>query len=203
MITLTIVQLKKLQLPAGFTDGQLNGVVHSAATEASSAIRKNFRRIMERTGSRYFWQGAADSTEVDKQTEGSTAYVVVRQKGVRLHWKGGTVRPTGKPSAVTGKPTKSLLIPFADSPLRKKGVTLAELKLPEEEMHVITSRNGCPLLVHGKRLKTRTNLTWLGKLVPQAHFDARPDVLPNAKELKSAAILGAEEAIMILKQNKR
>ncbi len=71
---------------------------------------------------------------------------------------------------VAGRPTKRLLIPFADSPLRKRDVTLAELKLPPEKVHVITSRNGCPLLLHGKRLKTRTNLTWLGKLVPRAEL---------------------------------
>lgn len=203
MITLTIERLK-IQTPAGFTDEQLHGVAVGAATEAASAIRKNFRRIMERTGSKYFWQGAADSTQLDGQTEGSTAYVVVRQKGVRLHWKGGTVRPTGKPSEVTGKPTKALLIPFDDSPLKKQRIPLHELHVPRENIHVFKSHSGCPILVAAEHKKRKTKLIWLGKLVKAAHFNARPDVMPNEQELKSAAVLGAGEAInAILRQNRK
>lgn len=203
MITLTIERLK-IQTPAGFTEEQLRGVAVGAATEAASAIRKNFRRITERTGSKYFWQGAADSTQVAEQTEGSTAYVVVRQKGVRLHWKGGTVRPTGKPSEVTGKPTKALLIPFDDSPLKKKRIPLHELHVPQEDIHVFKSASGCPILVAAEKMKKKTKLIWLGKLVKAAHFDARPDVMPNEQELKSAAVLGAGEAInAILRQNRK
>lgn len=203
MITLTIERLK-IQTPAGFTDEQLRGVAVGAATEAANAIRKNFRRLKELTGSKHYWHGAASSTQVAEQTEGSTAYVVVRQKGVRLHWKGGTVRPTGKPSEVTGKPTKALLIPFDDSPLKKKRIPLHELHVPRENIHVFKSHSGCPILVAAEHKKRKTKLIWLGKLVKMAHFDARPDVMPNEQELKSAAVLGAGEAInAILRQNRK
>lgn len=203
MITLTIERLK-IETPAGFTDEQLRRVALDAALGTATAVRKNFRRIKELTGSKHYWHGAASSTQVAEQTEGSTAYVVVRQKGVRLHWKGGTVRPTGKPSEVTGKPTKALLIPFDDSPLKKRRVSLHELHYPKENLHVFKSAGGCPILVAAEQMKRKTKLIWLGKLVKAAHFDARPEVMPNEQELKSAAVLGAGEAInAILRQNRK
>lgn len=125
---------------------------------------------------------------VPKPAEARKAEVAIFQKGVRLHWKGGTVRPTGRTSEATGKPTKSLLIPFADSPLRKRRVTLAELHLPADSIHVLKSRNGCPILAATKSLKTRTNLVWLGKLVKAASFRPRPEVLPAAEALQRSAI---------------
>lgn len=203
MITLTIERLK-IQTPAGFTDEQLRRVALDAALGTATAVRKNFRRIKELTGSKHYWHGAASSTQVAEQTEGCTAYVVVRQKGVRLHWKGGTVRPTGKPSEVTGKPTKALLIPFDDSPLKKRRVSLYELHYPEENIHVIKSHSGCPILVAAEHIKRKTKLIWLGKLVKAAHFDARPDVMPAPEAMLAAAVDAGRTAIKrTMKQNRK
>lgn len=203
MITLTIERLK-IQTPAGFTDEQLRRVALDAALGAATVVRKNFRRLKELTGSKYFWHGAASSTQVAEQTEGSTAYVVVRQKGVRLHWKGGTVRPTGKPSEVTGKPTKALLIPFDDSPLKKRRVSLHELHYAEENIHVFKSHSGCPILVAAEHMKRKTKLIWLGKLVKAAHFDARPDVMPTPEAMLAAAADAGRTAIKrTIRQNRK
>ncbi len=188
MIKLKIEHKLLEQLPKALSERQVGEVCHDAAKEVAADVKANFQKIGR--GKRY-WEAAVRSVSVPEMRESRRAEVVITQKGVRLHWKGGTVRATGRVSAVTGRPTKRLLIPFADSPLRKKGVTLAELKLPPEEVHVITSRNGCPLLVHGKRLKTRTNLTWLGKLVPQAEFEPRAEVLPPEEHLRRAVVRGA------------
>lgn len=191
MIKLKIESKLLRALPAGLREAELGSVRKSAGGHVRKAVQKNFLELAGKTGSRKWWGKAARQTVLVQREEDGLAVVEVRQVGVRLHWKGGTVRATGRVSAVTGRPTKRLLIPFADSPLRKRDVTLAELKLPEEEMHVITSRNGCPLLVHGKRLKTRTNLTFLGKLVPQAEFEPRAEVLPHEDVLQQAMRVGA------------
>lgn len=152
-------------------------------------VKSNFTQLAAKSGSRRFWHGADALTRVAAEEDGR-AIVVVSQRGVRLHWKGGDVGPTGRPSAVTGKPTKSLLIPFPDSPLRKRGISLAELGVPKESMHVIKSKKGCPILVAGIEKKRHTNLIWLGKLVKRAHFEARPEVLPSEDELQRAALTG-------------
>jgi len=152
-------------------------------------VKSNFTQLAARSGSRRYWHGADALTQVAGEEEGR-AVVVVRQRGVHLHWKGGDVRPTGRPSEVTGKPTKSLLIPFPDSPLRQRGISLAELGVPKESIHVIKSKKGCPVLVAGIEKKTRTNLIWLGKLVKSAHFESRPEVLPSENELQRAALTG-------------
>lgn len=203
MITLTIERLK-IQTPAGFTEEQLRRVAQDAALGAAVVVRKNFRRIKEKTGSRYYWHKAAASTQVAEQVEGCTAYVVVRHKGVRLHWKGGTVRPTGKPSEVTGKPTKSLLIPFDDSPLRKRRVSLYELHYPKENLHVFKSASGCPILVAAEHQKRKTKLIWLGKLVKAATFEERPEVMPTADAMLAAAVKAGHKAInRTIRENKR
>lgn len=152
-------------------------------------VKANFTQLAARSGSRSFWHGADALTRVAGEEDGRTV-VTVSQRGVRLHWKGGDVRPTGRPSAVTGKPTRSLLIPFADSPLRKQSISLAELGVPKESIHVIKSKRGCPILVAGKEEETRTNLIWLGKLVKRAHFEPRPEVLPSGEMLQRAALTG-------------
>lgn len=164
-------------------------------------VKSNFTQLAARSGSRRYWYGADALTQVAGEEEGR-AVVVVRQRGVHLHWKGGDVRPTGRLSEVTGKPTKSLLIPFPDSPLRQRGISLAELGVPQESIHVIKSKKGCPILVAGIEKKTRlradgatprqarTNLIWLGKLVKSAHFEPRPEVLPSENELQRAALTG-------------
>ncbi len=161
----------------------------SAAAVVCGVVKQNFTQLAAKSGSRRFWHGADVLTRVAAEEDGR-AIVVVSQRGVHLHWKGGDVRPTGRPSAVTGKPTKSLLIPFPDSPLRQRGISLAELGVPKESIHVIKSKKGCPILVAGIEKKTRTNLIWLGKLVKSAHFEPRPEVLPSENELQRAALTG-------------
>lgn len=203
MITLTIEKLS-IRTPAGFTEEQLRRVAVDAALGTATAVRKNFRKLQEKTGSKHYWHGAASSTQVAEKTEGRTAYVAVRQKGVRLHWKGGTVRPTGKPSEVTGKPTKALLIPFDDSPLKKRRVSLYELHYPQEDIHVFKSASGCPILVAAEHQKRKTKLIWLGKLVKAAHYEARPEVMPTAEGMLAAAVEAGRKTIKrTLKENKR
>lgn len=167
----------------------------SGANRVAGSVRQHLLELKAATGSRKWWGKAARSVQVAPEEEDGRAVVAINHRGVHLHWKGGDVRPTGRPSAVTGKPTKSLLIPFPDSPLRQRGISLAELGVPKESIHVIKSKKGCPILVAGIEKKTRTNLIWLGKLVKSAHFEPRPEVLPSEEALHAEAVEGARQAL--------
>lgn len=167
----------------------------SGANRVAGSVRQHLLELKAATGSRKWWGKAARSVQVAPEEEEGRAVVAINHRGVHLHWKGGDVRPTGRPSEVTGKPTKSLLIPFPDSPLRQRGISLAELGVPKESIHVIKSKKGCPILVAGIEKKTRTNLIWLGKLVKSAHFEPRPEVLPSEEALHAEAVEGARQAL--------
>ena len=174
----------------------------SGANRVAGSVRQHLLELKAATGSRKWWGKAARSVQVAPEEEDGRAVVAIKHRGVRLHWQGGDVRPTGRPSEVTGKPTKSLLIPFPDSPLRQRGISLAELGVPKESIHVIKSKKGCPILVAGIEKKTRTNLIWLGKLVKSAHFEPRPEVLPSEEALHAEAVEGARQALSAILQSK-
>lgn len=174
----------------------------SGANRVAGSVRQHLLELKAATGSRKWWGKAARSVQVAPEEEEGRAVVAINHRGVHLHWKGGDVRPTGRPSAVTGKPTRSLLIPFPDSPLRKRGISLAELGVPKESIHVIKSKKGCPILVAGIEKKTRTNLIWLGKLVKSAHFEPRPEVLPSEEALHAEAVEGARQALRAILRRK-
>lgn len=182
-----------LTLPPSLTPQELSEVAAGSANEVRSAMERNFAKLVTKTKSRFFWREASDSISMGKVANG-VATITVSHVGVRLHWKGGTVRPTGRISAVTGKPTRSLLIPFDDSPLRKTRQTLKEWA-GTKQIRVIKSRNGCPILIATEEKKTRTNITWLGKLVKQAHHKPRPEVMPDSDTLSAALYTGAKEAV--------
>ena len=174
----------------------------SGANRVAGSVRQHLLELKAATGSRKWWGKAARSVQVAPEEEEGRAVVAINHRGVHLHWKGGDVRPTGRPSEVTGKPTKSLLIPFPDSPLRQRGISLAELGVPKESIHVIKSKKGCPILVAGIEKKTRTNLIWLGKLVARAHFEPRPEVLPSEEALHAEAVEGARQALSAILRRK-
>lgn len=174
----------------------------SGANRVAGSVRRHLLELKAATGSRKWWGKAARSVQVAPEEEEGRAVVAINHRGVHLHWKGGDVRPTGRPSAVTGKPTRSLLIPFPDSPLRKRGISLAELGVPKESIHVIKSKKGCPILVAGIERKRRTNLIWLGKLVKSAHFEPRPEVLPSEEALHAEAVEGARQALRAILRRK-
>ena len=202
MITLRIDMAGTPRLPR-MGAAEMNFIARVAAQGVAGEVAKNFTRLAAASGSRSYWREAAGSTRVEETAgaEGAlrgTAAVVVRKVGVRLHWLGGDVRATGQRSEVTGKPTRALLIPFEDSPLHKQRKTLHELGYPQEQVHVVKSRNGCPLLVAEDRKKTRTNLIWLGKLVERAHFEPRPEVMPSDEAMHAAAVQHAKDFLSTL-----
>lgn len=191
---ITLTAAPHLQLKTNLTAEQAASITQSAANRVHLLISKNFIRLAQKTHSRHYWGDAASATTVAAHTP--TQYTItIAHKGVRLHWKGGTVRPTGKTSEVTGKPTKTLLIPFENSPLRKRDITLAEAHIPNENIHILKSKTGTPILIAAKNLKRKTNLIFLGALVKKATHKPRPEIIPTASELAAAAKQAALERL--------
>ena len=71
--------------------------------------------MVDRTQSQGFW-GAAKRSVNPPVIRDNKATIDITHIGVRLQWLGGTVKPSGRKSEVTGRRIKSLLIPFRDSP---------------------------------------------------------------------------------------
>ena len=102
-------------------------MVADVARAARQAVRDSFQAIIDRTQSQGFW-GKAKQSINPPVIRDNKATIDITHTGVRLQWLGGTVRPTGRKSEVTGRPIRSLLIPFKDSPLRRR--SLASLHHP-------------------------------------------------------------------------
>lgn len=185
------------------TEEEQAGLRHEAALNVASLVKHNFKLMQSKSGSRHFWHDAAASTGIATALDRKTEIVAVNHKGVRLQLLGGVVRPTGKPSEVTGKPTKSLLIPFEDSPMAKRRVTLSELHYPAENIHVLKSKNGCPILVAADPKKRKTNIIWLGKLIKQTTHKPHLEVMPTGAEIDAAAKYGAAKYLKKFMAEKR
>lgn len=165
------------------------------ARAARQAVRDSFQRMVDRTQSQGFW-GAAKRSVNSPVIQDNKATIDITHIGVRLQWLGGTVRPTGRKSEVTGRPIKSLLIPFKDSPLRRR--SLASLHLPEEEVMVLGNvETGSAILARVKQRKRRNqdghyqDVTPLGALVKSATIPAHPEVMPSHEQMREYAVRAA------------
>lgn len=161
-------------------------ILRNGGEAIADAVRENFGVLNDRSNSRRYWKDAANSVRTTRHGAGYA--VIISHKGVRLHWKGGTVRPTGKPSRVTGRPTKNLLIPFADSPLRQARQTLEEFTQHHGgyEIRCIPGKGGI-CLAAAKQGAKESDYIWLGKLVKKATHKPRPEVLPSVDAMNNAA----------------
>ncbi len=90
-------------------------MVADVARAARQAVRDSFQSMLDRTQSQGFW-GAAKRSINPPVIRDNKATIDITHIGVRLQWLGGTVKPSGRKSEVTGRRIKSLLIPFKDSP---------------------------------------------------------------------------------------
>lgn len=193
------------------TPEQLAGVKRSAATELAAAINEHFDGLP----GQYFWKDAGKNTSV--RVQGEEVAVVIDQPGVHIQWQGGEQVPSGRPSDVTGRPVKSLLIPCGDSPLQGRSssgsrLNLGDLKLPPDQVKAVPGKSGetgrliyipaTPKPKGGKRTKKAAmapqNIT-LGFLVKRVTIPAHPEVMPSEGEMKKALAVGAHEAIRALR----
>lgn len=89
-----------------------------AAEAGADTVRANFaqlasRRHRPRQRINYYLQ-AADS--VIREVHGSQALIRIPHTGIAQRYYGGIIRPTGRPSKVTGKPVQKLAIGLSGSP---------------------------------------------------------------------------------------
>lgn len=170
-------------------------VVADVARAARKAVRDNFQDLIDRTQSQGFW-GKAKRSVNPPVLHDNKATIDITHTGVRLQWLGGTVKPTGNKSEVTGKPTSRLLIPFKDSPLRRR--SLASLHIPEDQIMVLGNiETGSAILARVKERKRRNkdghyqDVTPLGALVRQATIKAHPEVMPSHEQMRQSAVHAA------------
>lgn len=199
MITLRVNLDMSVALARMVTPEDLREMTRHAGDDLRDALKNHFIDRSQRVGSRNYWAAAAEATE--SHMEGRTARVTVSHTGVRLHLLGGTVRPTGRISPVTGRPTKSLLVPGPDSPLRKRRITLAEAGIPEEEIMVLYStKSHLPYLARVQERKRmykgqKQKVTPLGLLLKSVTHDPDRTVLPSDQELTDTVKTSAVDTL--------
>lgn len=183
----TVKNIRKL---ADIAPQQRADVLHSAAGRVRSTLEEHFRA----QGGRKFWQDAADSVHVKPQPSEdgiARARIEVLKSGVALRYFGGVVKPRGNISELTGRPTKSLLIPGKE--LRANGGYLIDVVKNPKMLHVIKTKAGKVLLVEdipgkkGKEDEVRIH----GQLVKRTVHKPNPRVLPTVEQMQAAAREGA------------
>lgn len=176
----------KITVTGGGTPCKWRAGLHEQEVNQAAAnqLRILIKRHLEARGGRKYWKDAAEAVETAANESG--AVVSINHWGVRLHFYGGTVRPSGRISNVTGKPIKRLLIPGEDSPLRKAHVELYELGLDRDAVRIeagklMADMGGVPVE--------------LGVLAKKAEHDPDPTVLPKPEQMADALHTGACEAL--------
>ncbi len=183
--------VKNIRRLADIAPQQRADVLNSAAGHVRGTLEEHFRV----QGGRKFWQDAAASVHVSPQaSEGGTARarIEILKQGVALRYFGGVVRPRGNISELTGRPTKSLLIPGKE--LRATGGDLIDVVKNPKKLHVIKTKAGKVLLVEdipGKKGK-EDEIRIHGQLVKRTVHKPNPRVLPTVEQMQAAARTGAE-----------
>ena len=162
-------------------------MVADVARAARQAVRDSFQGMVDRTQSQGFW-GAAKRSVNPPVIRDNKATIDITHIGVRLQWLGGTVKLSRR--------IKSLLIPFRDSPLRRR--SLASLHIPEDEVMVLGDVDtGSAILARVKQRKRRNkdghyqDVTPLGALVKSATIPAHPEVMPSREQMREYAVHAA------------
>lgn len=167
---------------------------------AAGAVRNLVRTNLEARPGRQYWKEAAQHIET-KITADTSAEVSVNYRGVALHFygteglPGGVLKATGRPSAFTGKPTKMLLLPFKDSPLRLRRVALYEVGIEPDKVFVL-KKNGRALLMANTG---EGEPVGLGMLKASVTMAPDPTVLPAEEKMQTAAADAAQKTLEILR----
>ena len=194
-LTFTVKNIRRL---SDIAPQQRAEVLYSAAGHVRGTLEEHFRKLPGRK----FWSDAADSVNVSpKASVGGKAMarVEVLKHGVALRFFGGVVKPRGNISELTGRPTKSLLIPGKD--LRANGGELIDVVKNPKKLHVIKTKAGKVLLVEdipgkkGKEAEVRIH----GQLVKRTVHKPNPRVLPTVEQMQAAARTGAEFHLRTIK----
>lgn len=195
-LTFTVKNIRKL---ADISPQQREKVMYSAAGRVRSTVEEHLRSL----GGRRFWSAAADDVHVAPlPSEGLTlrSRIEIRKRGVALRYFGGVVKPRGNISELTGRPTKSLLIPGKE--LRANGGELIDVVKNPKKLHVIKTKAGKVLLVEdipGKKKGEKDSMRIHGQLVKRAVHKPNPRVLPTRETMAAAARSAAEVELRDIK----
>lgn len=161
----------------------------AAAEAGADVVRGHFiglSKARHRPGQRLnFYLQAADS--VIRETTGGDAFVKIPHAGIAQRFYGGTVKPSGRPSKVTGRPVTRLAIGLTGTPgeghvpadfgklftVLKKGV-----KRGDKTQNAFLAR------------KAENGVQRLFVLVSEVSQTADPTVLPADAEILNAAAEG-------------
>lgn len=157
---------------------QLNSVNSAAAHAVASLVRSHLHNLPGKS----FYKQAADSVSVTSHLNSYS--VTISQPGIALQFFGGTVRPSGRISSVTGRPTRALLIPLLPK---------SQLQQHSSSPFVITSRSGALLLV--SKNTPEQSLTPLALLRKSATIKPHPHILPSHELIISTASKAASVKI--------
>lgn len=129
-----------------------------------------------------FYAAAADA--VTSETYEGDAFVRIQHEGLALRYFGGIVKPSGRPSLVTGRPIRMLSLPAAPE---------AEQKTPGDfsGLFLIKSRKLGKAYLAGKKPNGMIGI--LFRLVPQTVHKADATVLPTAGSLTENAVMAIME----------
>lgn len=167
------------------TNEQKQVVNDAAAGNLMQVVRRHLRG----NGGRSFWEEAASSLRTASRDGKAT--LDITKRGVALRFFGGVVKPAGNISEMTGKPTKSLLIPSRE--LRQDGGDLYDNVRDPRRVHVIKNKAGRVYLVEDGEGGEKMRL--LGRLVKSTTHKPNPRVLPTREEMRQAARAGAEHEL--------
>lgn len=160
-------------------------VVAEAGAELTRVHIDGISRARHRSRSpRDFYQAAANS--VIQQVVSDGAEISIPHIGFALRYHGGTVRPSGRISLITGRPIRRLAIPLSGSP--------AEGKTPGDfdNVFVVKGKKKGTAFLAGK--KGRGLIRLLFALVEKTEHKADHSILPTEAEYQTAA----EKAIQTL-----
>jgi len=169
------------------------GVMRAMETALKTAVQENFLVLNQKPnklgGERTnYWALAADATT--SSVNGLSGVVECARIGVALHLHGGTVKPTGRISEVTGKPIRLLTIPVTAA---AHGKTVAMLRA----LGINLYRAGGSLYRHpgqAAKVDPDTDQKFFA-LARQANIKANPSVLPAEPELAEAAAEAARDYV--------
>ncbi len=179
-------QLAKLQAALG--DGTVGNALKTAAL---AEVQDNFALLGQKPNklggtSTGYWKAAWDSTT--SKINGPSVVVTISHLGVALHYYGGTVKPSGKVSEVTGKPIKFLTIPKVAAAHGKTVGTLRAMGIT-----LYPGRGGL-LRQAGAKREPKTDEMWFA-LTKSVTFKPDPTVLPTEAKLRAAGITAIDNLL--------
>lgn len=163
-------------------------VIATAASDRTKAHLKGVSSKRHRAGSiRDYYADAAES--VEPQVDGRTAAIEISHTGFALRYYGGTVRPSGRISAVTGRPIKRLAIPIKGSEAERGGKHPGDF----DDMFFIKGRKQGTGFLAGKKSNGMIGLLF-GLYVKTEH-KADKSILPTTAEYNDAAVEALEQLL--------